>query len=254
MDFTLISYQQAVEVIEREYTDNLGIIVQRDGDRGDSASRVGIYYYLRILNETDNKQELSETFHVVLDKLEIQPGIYVRHPDDTYSNGTPVQSYVNNPSGFSRDQQTPIQIAMGEYPLERSRLQRLFAKQLSRLGTYQNKDIGGPETLSIYFRSLNSIGAYPVDLLGDVELLVNSLIRLGKRKANPDDTSDDVNHCLALIQAYYRYPTPISLLARQVYKLSNPMQALESYFRFETNAPPMAELFRPQMRKIGLTK
>lgn len=243
-------------VIDQIYinnTDHHGLIIQSNGDRGDSCSRTNIFYYLRSLNEGENPQR-DDTYSSLVGKYEISTNTYVRHPDGTtpYPDGTMPQDYVAAPDRFSRDQQTPLVIALGQHKKEHNRLIRLFKTHLFRFGKYQNKDWLAPQHLGYYIRALNIKWLYSVMPILDLGLVVDSYINVYKRNKDPNDTSDSVNHSLALIQSHYVMPTFISKWAIKVFKRSNPQQALDSYFRPETNAPPLNELFKPQMKKIGL--
>lgn len=246
-----MNYFEAIKIIEERHTDKYGIIVQADGDRGDSASRCGIYYTLRKLVEPREKT-LRYKFQNCLDKLQVAKDTYVRHPDNKtpYSNGQLPQEYIADPKRFSRDQQSPLMVGLGFYDTSRSNLNGMFIAQLKRFGKFQNKDISGPQEVSTYIRAYNAWYLYPVLLLTDLAMLVNSGIRVVKRHLNPDDTSDDVVTMLLTIQAYYRLPTPVSWLSRKLYALSKPLDALRSYFREETQAPPLYALYEEVLKQM----
>ena len=220
-----VSYQDAVQIIETQFTDHLGLPVQADGDRGDTASRVGLIYALRFLNE-GMTQDLKDKFENALNQIEIESAVYVRHPDGTtpYPSGLPPEEYVADPKQFSRDQEEPIKIAMGFYPEQIPRLQRLYEKRLSTSMVYQNGDIPGPANEGTYMRSFGSNWYYPILSISDLDLLVNAGIRLVARKINPTDTSNDVVLSLMFLQAEQRTGTIISWIAKQIYKLSNTIQ------------------------------
>jgi hypothetical protein len=230
--------------------------VQKDGDGGDTAQRVGTYYFgikirkdLGFLN-SEYAFHNSQDFNKALGHLEKQPGIFVRHPIQW-----------NEVSDFSRDQQTPLVIAMGMYGEQRPRLKRLFRSHASRFFRYQNKDVASPEHIGFYIRSLRIWMAYPLLVFSDLFMLLNSFILILKG-LDKNNVGDDINHTLAVLQARLMMPTPVSWLARMLYKLrpnnfgntklgeTNSIQGAWSwYFRPETGASSFHELYRPIIKK-----
>lgn len=237
--------------------DEHNLPVQADGDGGDTAQRTGTYYAglkirekLNISNDefkftSDYNYQLAMTF---LEKL---PGVYVRHPNQW-----------NAISDFSRDQQTPLVIAMGLWG-DYERLQRLFNNHKSRSFKYQNADFANPEHIGFYIRAFRNWYWYPFLLLGDVFMLLNSIILIFKGM-DKDNVGDDINHTLSLLQARLSMPTPVSFLARIVYrylrpknygnillKESTPAQGAWSwYFRPDSGASSFNELYRPIIAKL----
>jgi hypothetical protein len=193
------------------------LIVQPNGDGGDTAQRTGMYYYLLWVWEQMGLSilgwplPLPEDFERALRKLEInETGIFIRHPD-----------MWNSPSDFSRDQQTPLIIAMGAYK-SYDRLERMFATHTVRFGKYQNFDFSSPESLGFYIRAFRLKWAYPILFIGDLFMLLNSLI-LCFFHGKDLNFSDDQNHILAILQAIYSMPTPISRAARYLYVKFRPI-------------------------------
>lgn len=224
-----------LEVIKRENTDHLGLIVQKDGDRGDTAHKTGIAYYLYLKNLSlvdHNGDNLIVGFKKALDQIEVAPGVWVRHP-------IPAQEYVANPADFSRDQEINLIIAMGEYPEERERLKRMIGRRWSRFGRYQNKDIMGPQHLSADLRSLNNKLTYPILFLTDVGLVFDAVVAIARRMKDKNDVDVIINDTMMLDQARRRMPTPWSWLARQIMKLTNIQSAWDTYFHPSSNAPPL---------------
>lgn len=244
-----MTYEEVIQIINTEYTDSFGLITQKNGDPGDSASRVGIYHYLRSLNEGCTPA-ISLSLNHMLTEIEIQPGIYIRHP---YQPQFINETYIADPKQFSRDQTVPLILAMGQFDNEVMRLKSLSHAQSSRpFFKFQNGDLLGPMEGNAYIRATNSKWMYPFLCIFDIGLVVNASIRVVKRFFNPNDTSDDVVMGLLIIQAYNRLSTPLSWLARQIYKLARPQNALDSYFSPESGASPLNELYRPQFQKMGL--
>lgn len=190
-----------------------------------------------------------------LNQLEIEPGIYVRNRKST-------EVWHSDPKRFSRDQQTPIVIAMGLYG-DKERLWRLFRKHMFRLGKYQNADVMGPTHFAYYLRAFGWKWSYPILLVTDLLMIIGVLIHCLQVKFDKDNVGNDLNQILALLQAKLSLPTPLSELARKLYvKLRphnygssdtvHPIQgALNWYFR-PKGAPPMDELYRPVIDKYFL--
>lgn len=217
--------------------DNNGLIVQADLDGGDTAGREGDYWFYQGLKK--DPQVNPTEFDRVLKLLQVRPGVFIRNP-----------IRYNDPKDFSRDQQTSIILALGEME-KYDVLKTLLGNQLRNFGLYPNGDIATPEDWGLYIRAFKAWYLYPALLVGDTFMLANSLIRLYKGK-NTDDVSDDVNHTLILLQAQYHMATPISFLARKLYKLiKGGIQTRWSwYFRPETGANPFDELYRDLISRM----
>ena len=168
-------------------------------------------------------------------KIEVASGIYIRNPTN-----------YNDPNDFSRDQQTPLVIGMG-YKNDTDRLKRLFKAHASRFFKYQNADIASPENVGQYFRALKWNFMYPYFFLSDILMLGGVIVRLIQAR-DPDNVGDDLNLMLSLLQAKDNMATPWSFIARKIYKWFRPrgiQYALDHYFRPETGALPMDDLYRP---------
>lgn len=215
------------------YYDNNNLIVQRDGDGGDTAGREGDYWFAQGLYNHGNPGEIYG-FDSVLTHLQVNPGVFVRNP-----------VHYNNPKDFSRDQTIPLILAMGEYR-RYATLKCLFWNQFKNFGRYPNGDIAGPEDLGYYIRAFKAWYFYPVLIFGDFQMLVNSVIRIVK-SSNVNDTSDDINHTLALLQAQAHLPTPISYLARKIYKkwvVGGIQSRWDGYFNPASGANDFNEIYR----------
>jgi len=214
-----------------------------------------------------------------MDKFEVQPGIYVRHPDPT--------KWWSNPQTTSRDQIVPVLAycaAYEDYP----RLWRLFKATVKRgffAQNYLRITNGQPDGYKIPDTMLGHLGLfirgggywtaplYPLLFVTDSVSLVGtalSLVPLHWEEKNlrlrlredrdVDDNNSIINH---LVAAHFK-PTPISWLNRHLYAWGrktnfgntikgeeNPvMGALVWYHRKENlGNPEMAELYRPQIYK-----
>ncbi len=267
-----------------DYIDEYGLICQVMGDSifdgGDSAQRVGMLGIAASLNDGFRGEadlEMTKEFALVatntmISKLQLPSGKLVRHPDYT--------KWYSNPNHFSRDQQSAVVIAAG-FSGNQALVLNLMKQHLKRFGAYQNfgfnridvdgnkkfitGDIASPEHFNLYFRALNLYILYPLLLIGDLFTLLNSLIIIYKSYIDPDDTSNDLNHICVLLQSKKVMPTPISWLARKLYRRfrknagpSNdnrlpgfgPQSALDYYFADKiSSSPPINELFRNFLEK-----
>lgn len=247
------------------HIDTYGLIVQKDLDGGDTAGREGDYWFAHKLLESKE----PDNFDNVLNHLQVSPGVFIRHPVN-----------YNDPKDFSRDQTVPLIMAMGEMKRYET-LKLLLSKQLANGFKYQNGDFGGPADIGYYIRAFRMWFLYPLLLLGDAQLLINTLFICGLKAKEPNwlqkflgkhvhyifiqgepnnkdgipqdvyglkNTSTDINHTLALLQAKRRYPTPISYIARKLYKWFRPggiQLAWDNYFNVQSGANPFNDLYRP---------
>jgi len=185
------------------YLDEFGLIVQEDGDGGDTAQRTGMFYYV---------YHDPEGFARALDQLEISPGIYVRHP---YQEG-----FISDPRRFSRDQQRPLIITMGKYGMK-DRLWRMLKGHLVRLGKYQNLDFISPIGIGEYIRAFEAKALYPLLYVMDTFLFIGSLTLALEASLNPDEV-DDNNHVMTLLQARDVMPTVVGRWAYWAYRHLRP--------------------------------
>ncbi len=263
------------------YIDAYALISQRDGDGGDSLQREGMYAFGKwmryehtsntlVIEEEPERQNPS----VIMDKFEVQPGIYVRHPDPT--------RWSANPDTTSRDQLVPVIAYCAAYQ-DYARLGRLFRAILARGLFAQNTlDTGEgeiqrkiPDTMighiGLFIRAggYYTVALYPLLIVTDTIDLIGTIIEAIPLHWDETDKRlrtrglgdvDDNNTVLAHLMAARFKPTPIAWLNRQLYALSrannygnselgesNPvMGALVWYHRPESGGnPDLAELYRP---------
>lgn len=222
--------------------DSFGVITQDESqnfDGGDTLQREGFFAYV-------SKEE--ERFLSVLDKVEInKSGNYLRHPDTSKWYGTPYR--------ISRDQITPVIISLGKCE-DKSHLKRIFFAHLKRALLFTNNiypnwtmpgdseyraklpDVTGPAIWGMYIRSFKVYPLYPLLYLFDVEIMINSIIKLWNTKHDPKNC-DDANHIITLQQSYDTFPTLISFIARRLYSKRNPQLQLNTYFRPEAHGPAL---------------
>jgi hypothetical protein len=275
------------------YIDTYGVIVQKDFDGGDTLHREGMYAFGKVIrfglvnNEVfienlPSRGPASAYFREdnPINKFEVSPGIYVRHPDPN--------KWYSNPDTTSRDQLLPVIAtcaATEDYPrlwrLFSASVQRgFFAQNLLRIGEGET-DIKIPDPMHLNLAQFIRAGGwwtapfYHLLLVFDAVELAGTLLTAMPlhfvddhwipRWRNENDVDDNniiVQHLLA---ALYK-PTPISELNRYLYSVTraenfgntklgekNPvMGALRWYHRSEFGGdanPEIAELYRPLIEK-----
>ncbi len=252
---------------------------------GDSLHREGMYAFGKWMryDAESNTVEISEpagreNAKQIIDKFEIKPGIFVRHPDPT--------RWSSNPDTTSRDQLVPVVAYCAAYE-DYDRLWRLFKATAKRGFFAQNFVENGhgkykrklPDTMLTHMGHFIRAGGkwtaplYPLLFVTDTIRLYGTLLSLlpvhfvdgGKavrftEMRDVDDNNRIIGHLLA---ARFK-PTPISWLDRQIYSLFRPlnygntqmgeanpvMGALVWYHRAEDRGnPEIAELYRPLVRE-----
>jgi len=270
------------------YIDAYSVIVQKDFDGGDTLQREGMYAFGKKLryDSGDNKIYLAQPSSRriasvdMLDTFEVQPGIYVRHPDPAM--------WYSNPDTTSRDQLLPVIAycaAYEDYP----RLWRLFkatatrgffAQNTLRIGENEN-DHKLPDPMFLNIAQFIRAGSwwtaplYPLLVIFDAYELAGTLLsalplhfkddHLIPRMKNANDVDDNNIVIQHLMAAVYK-PTPLSELNRYLYSVLRPenfgntrlgeknpvMGALRWYHRSEYGGhgnPEIAELYRPLIEK-----
>ena len=179
------------------YFDNNGLIVQRDGDGGDTAQRTGWAYFGQwyVTNRLGQASPFQPpiTLGQAADLLEVgRTGEFRRHPTQG--------GWISDPDEFSRDQLIPLIAALGVTQdadrIRRSRdaLRTCYLVAKCVQGT---TDLAGPDLLNHYHRALGEA----VDHLGEVQLLGSTLVRLDQAHRNPEDVGDDLNTLVYLAMA-----------------------------------------------------
>lgn len=264
--------------------DAYAVIVQTDLDGGDTLQREGMYAFgkkLRydatknavFIEEIDTKRPSAPE---IIQKFEVSPGIYIRHPDP--------KKWYSNPDATSRDQVFPVIAYCAVYE-DYPRLWRLFretakrgmfAQNFLRIGDGEtDRKIPDPMHLNVaqFIRAGGwwTAPLYPLLFVYDTIELFGTIItalplhlkddHLIPRWRQPDDVDDNNVVIQHLLAAKYK-PTPISWLNRYIYSVTrsenlgntvygekNPvMGALRWYHRNEHGGqgnPEMAELYRP---------
>jgi len=282
------------------YIDAYAVIVQKDMDGGDTLHREGMYAFAQklVYNQAKNEVYVNNPAdpkgrwpasqkkiqrpppEEIISRFEVQPGIYIRHPDP--------KKWYSNPDATSRDQVLPVIAycaAYEDYP----RLWRLFkatvgrgmfAQNLYRIGDGENeKKIPDPMHLNMaqFIRAGGwwTAPLYPLLYIYDTIELVGTVITALPLHLKDDhwvprvkqmDDVDDNNTVVQHLMAAHFKPTLISEFNRYLYSITRPknygntllgeknhvMGALRWYHRSEYEGeanPEIAELYRPLIEK-----
>jgi hypothetical protein len=207
------------------HRDKHGLIVQADGDGGDTCQRVGMYYYGRYLTE-GRPRHLRDEFMAEAAQLEVprQSGIIVRHPyqKDYRPPGRPpelpTETFRSDPASVSRDQTDPLIIALGAFG-EIEYLRRLWKEFVGRGFRYQNGDVPLLQSWSGWIRAFGLWYLYPFLWFFDLGLIGSSVV---KCMDDDPDHSDDNNHMIRMFQSTDTLATPMSWFARRYWARNRP--------------------------------
>jgi hypothetical protein len=213
-----MQWKLAKNKINSKYRDHHGLITYLDGNGGDTCQMIAFYYYgLFIHGECD-------LLHFILDFHKIMPksGIFIRHPDRAPGWDQPGQRDIarwNDPAVLSRDQLMPMVIALGIYGVT-FHLNETLKNIKSRVYRSQNGDlILLAHWAACFIRAPRLKYMYPVLFLTDLFLVIGAIIDLVKARIKPQSGKGYKNAFMLISQAYEVMPTPISWLARKIYKL-----------------------------------
>jgi hypothetical protein len=195
------------------YKDNNDLIVQRDGDGGDTCQRTGMFYFGLFLRG----DQIAEIFDKFLDAVLLlcKDGLLVRHPGTADS-----PSFWSDPKELSRDQQDAMIVAGGAFGV-RPMLNRVLERQVKRGMFYQNMDLPLLQTFSVWIRAYRAYILWPLLLITDLGFFLTWAGIMWKGRKDPD-YSDDNNHIIRLLQAWKFMPTPVSWAARKLYAKTRP--------------------------------
>lgn len=235
--------------------DDNGMIIS-GGDGGDSCHRmyasyvrIRLQYLLKLMDKVPPPFDKTASPAKTQCLLEISPGIYIRNPDPT--------KWYSDPRNFSRDQMTPVicfHAIMSNSPtpvfsdtakkdqaeLLKACLKRgMFSQNIypnwvdprTQPVTKKIPDFIDPSLWGVFARSWIKTWfapiALPIIILGDAFLVASALVKcfapittdgtLQFRQPGPDDCDDD-NMNNVLMATQYVFQTPLSWLARKIYK------------------------------------
>lgn len=256
----------------KRFFDKRKLIVQpTDGDGGDSCQRMGFYHAGLVMRAKKepmiiHKYPYSRKEHYEYALIQLQhsskKGIYCRHPDP--------EKWYSDFDRLSRDQATPMVIAMGLYGMKK-RLFWFLLKHILRLGFFTNTkrngiyknedehtrkapgwlkwdyswklpDIAGPEFWGFYIRGFRLFPLYPLLFVCDLGTLIGSLIR------RFNDDVDVLNHVCASVYAQHIMPTPISWLVSKVNSADELSWKMKTYFRRSKGPSGFATLYKELLK------
>jgi len=237
---------------------------------GDGAQRIGFWGCSQFLKSPLEKHDgLKEIFEVQLQAIKWFSFEPRRHWDDSRWWGK--KGYM------SRDNFTPILCMILLFKFKDAALTVIWSHLVKRLGFFWNtKEIWvntpkkmpipdwlTPTILGLYFRAVCQMHwlfipiFYPLVLVMDLGLCLNSVVRVLWPLVDPGHTSDDLNTICVLSTTMWVFPTPLSWLARKIYWWRpmhpnygglGPYTALESYFA-GPNAPPLHLDWKPILER-----
>jgi hypothetical protein len=222
------------------YLDSKGLIVQSNGDGGDTLQREGFWYEGLFLNPMYPIINSMLSYEPALNELLYSAG-YARYWQAPY----------NDPTDTSRDQLVS-NIRIVGYNVHNNGfkyiIKYILFSILKNWSRFPNGDIAFINDYGRFIRAFRCWWLYPVLFLCDIPIVVNSIIRCIAGR-NPNNVGDDVNHIGDLAQCQKIYPTPVSFLARKLYKWFRPFgvqYALNWYFRADSGGnPEFALLWAP---------
>lgn len=224
------------------------MIVQADGDSGDSAQRTATLYAMTSVLESPKLERrfnwIGLNYERSMNAITVAPGVYRRSTDASH--------WGHNPNNFSRDQFSILQLAFAMNG-DRFRLKQAMDGLISRKLLHQNvhpgtdappefrkfPDVAHPSHFSVHIRGMGYWFLYPVLVAIDCLLLADLVVRA------VHDPANDLDNMLSqhILYAALRYPTPASWLARHLYALTNWKEKLRAYHGPARNGiPPLAEL------------
>jgi len=204
------------------YFDSNGLLVQRDGDGGDTAQREGWAWFGNWLRSSELKMSspvvLPISFAATMNMLEhpTRRGEFRRHPTQP--------GFRSDPDAFSRDQIIPLVAAMGVWG-DVDRVKRSWAAKRPCHGVLTcvqgTQDLIGPDLVNLYRRAW---GEAP-DPNGDLVLAGGVLTRLSQAQSNPEDVGDDLNLIVELLMAKVRSPSSATEQATTLYSKNRAVSA-----------------------------
>jgi hypothetical protein len=221
------------------------VIVQMDGDSGDSCQRTGTYLFLNWVCGKTDVVEAADMFHA----LQSSKGRFRRSSD--------LSHWGSRPSNLSRDQLSVMRLALSAYNSAQFNLTYLL--QLKRFGFHQNflrgtddpdekwkcPDIMSPEELVCWIRHNKILMLWPLVFILDTLLLFFLLYR------NPNSWDADNMHSQKLYYSVLFMPTPVAKIAFALYTKTNYLERIDNYYAAQNNGiPPMADLYREADKKV----
>jgi hypothetical protein len=209
------------------YRDKYGLIVQKDGDDGDSLHRMGVF----LIGEILARRDLAAS-KAMLDMISHLSSID-EHGRITWIRGA---TQWTNPNDVSRDQLIPVIIGLGLFEREAGLPSHVLDKTVSMIEENKLRAPNGDLFIGHYslivratwqrYDYLQKALSWAFLLITDVPLVLGSVVKClpfrwneQKREIerNGMDQVDDWNDLLPLLQAMILAPTPLTWLARKIY-------------------------------------
>lgn len=222
--------------------DYWSIIVQADGDGGDSAQRTGSAYALWAAigaDQDDRGKSVVDGFLYDLDKLTVAPGRHIRHPIFEAPKNGRYTPWYGNPDNFSRDQSVVLQAAMVLLGTRRQLKELVIARAKNFFLHFNSQsyddqepitkkfpDIPAPIEFAQFIRGLDLSLLKPLLYVLDLQLLTDLLFRtVNKRNAYDSDNM----FLPVLLSSLCKYPTFIGKIAKKLYARTNAVKMLRAY-------------------------
>lgn len=251
------------DVFER--TDEYGLVVQRDGDAGDSAYRSAIFSFLLKMVKHPSS---NEYFLNMIHQLTVVPDVYCRTPNPLH--------WGHNPNNLSRDQAAALMLAatVNDSPLVvegfyNKCYDRKDLKDIPKYGIvlkFLNPIVGfhqnihpGTDAPDSFRKVPDPVGIgearneirrkrqwfkYPLLVLKDIGFLID--LKLRKNQLWDFDSL----FAKELIYANENMPTPFSLLARRLYSQTDYIARIRNNYADTNNGvEPLGELYELVCRK-----
>jgi hypothetical protein len=202
--------------IFKPYIDEYGLLLTKNRNGGDSAARMGLLMVLSFgmfrLAKIHFSQwmEIQAFFREAMPKLEVAPGLFIRHPGQSSDCGKPGSrdfACWNDWQAFSRDQWLPL--VMGIFLCgNRNRIWYVLKGAKKRHGFLQNGDFLGPAHWGMLLRFTDPVNSRLTLLFCDLFLFLGVIVQSFNK-----DASNAVNGSAMLIFSNFEHPTFLSKAA-----------------------------------------
>lgn len=246
-----------------KYRDMWGLLVQKDGDGGDSLQRTASYYaLLGALNvEVDDRgKSRQDGFKYDLDKYRVARGRYRRHPNGILKGGRWIKWYAD-PNNVSRDQAIVVQAALVIYD-QKDEMKDVFRARIKRglmhfntesyddssVIVKQIPDIPNLHEIGQFIRGMHVWWARPLLYITDAQLILDLIFRTMSGR-NLYDT--DNMYMPILLAANARYGTFWGAWAKKLYAKTDAVQRLLAYHGADNNGIiPLGQLYKVAFEQL----
>lgn len=239
-----------------EYIDDLksknmrdGVVVQNDGDSGDTAQRCGTVVSLIKLMGFD-PDSFGISYQKMISQLKVGHGRYRRSPFD---------GWYSDPTNLSRDQLSILMLAMALVG-DKKELKEASKEIAMRGGFMQNMlrgaddperrwkcpDFMTPGLLAVIIRGLDAWYLYPILCILDVFYMFDLIFRKYHLW--------DADNMLAqnLWYARSKYPTPAIYITLKLYVKTDYLEQLKHYHAEGNGVPAIYEMFLDVHQKLSI--